>query len=75
MIFIHTEWSDILTFSFAGDACLLQGRKNRFTQATTFRVALAQSFPRVHNPGAMKKEDLERANLWHTIEKESEGEA
>lgn len=75
MIFIHTEWSDILTFTYGYDAYLLQGRKNKFTKATSFRVVKPQWFIGLASPESLKKEDLEKANLWHTIEKESEGEA
>lgn len=64
MIFVHTKWSDVAVISFAGESFLIQGRKNKFTRASKFRLTpFRQSFS-CNKVTHMKQEWLEKAKLW-----------
>lgn len=69
MIFLHTKWSDILTFKHGYSCYLLQGRKNKLTMATSFRVSYAGSgFVNTISPTLLTEEHLDQAGLWYRDE-------
>lgn len=63
--FMYTKWADILVFSYIGCSYVLQGRKNKITKATSFRIskaagrALGFAYCTV-----LKSEHLKEAGLW-----------
>lgn len=66
MIFLfHTKWKDICVFSFQFKHFVLQGRKNKITGASKFRISkpnIPCSVPSIKN---LNEEKLAQANMWN----------
>lgn len=58
MWFLYTKWSDIETFTFGDSSYLLQGKKNRITRASYFRITEMECVKQV------SKSELAAAKLW-----------
>lgn len=63
MIFLHTKWSDICICQCGCDY-LVQGRKNKITGASSFRITPFKQILALAEISGMKQELLEKAGLW-----------
>ena len=65
MWFLYEKWKDILVFDWSSSAYLLQGRKNRITRSTNFRIA-ETSRGTVFCKIPLTKEHLKEAGAWES---------
>ncbi len=67
--FLYTKWKDVLVFDYGNHSHLLQGKKNKITRATHFRVAqMENTFGSAAAPRVVSARDLISANLWEALE-------
>lgn len=64
--FSWTPWVDLKTFSYGGDAYLLQGRKNTISNAKRFRVQPTKNAFQTANVGQLSMDELITAGLAQT---------
>lgn len=61
--FSWSKWVDIDTFSFGGDAYLLQGKVNNNSNAKRFRVTRTRQWYRTADIGSLPMQKLESAGI------------
>ena len=64
MIFLHTKWSDVDIVSYGSECFLIQGRKNKITRSSSFRIVLFRSSFNCYRVGHLNKQALINANMW-----------
>lgn len=73
--FLYTKYSDVITFSYAGMCFLLQGRKNKITGATHFRIEKIGGALLYNQATAnITQEQLNNVNLWEGDSQMTKGE-
>lgn len=65
MILLHTKWSDICICNYLEVDYLVQGRKNKLTGASSFRITrFKQLAAFLSEVSGMDQKLLEKAGLW-----------
>jgi len=62
---LYGKWCDIKLFSYVCNTYLIQGRKNRVTKSSQFRVRSLTPFS-MADCANVKEDELVKAGLWET---------